>query len=532
MISFSGSVFEALKASIKPGKCPSNPTLRKVEDFLMEYQRDTFDKSKVLLDLDDIALDFLVECGISEQVVVTFRNIPGFLVNVDSIVRVWNDRSHTNYITYRKDTPEWKEFESYNTFDSDTGQYYTIDNLDQYYDANSSGQLKPIRGLRWKLPNTEECGQCHRKYRREMMLLSGRLGSRVCKWCDVVINQYEHPRQDPAHPITAYHSHRASWVFYPVRKDNEQSIPMGVELEMHSKLGNSLDGAVQSARNILLDTTTDYPNYYFETDGSLSEGGFEMITNPMTLEFGREWWGKMLPIIRKYCVGYNAEKQIFGAKHCGGSRVDTMVNYGIHITVSRIKLPSIVLPKLQRFFDNKINAEFIQAIAQRNVMYGGYWLGSKDKPQAKDVIPWVGKNINTIKTMDRRSPINIKGISRGGETGLVEFRMFRSTLNTMSFLKNLEFIDGITSYYKEQLGMNTDYRNFIGYVIDNRRRYPNLIAYLQHPRYFVKGVGIIKNEWLPMVEGIVFKKYDPLKEYGPPVLSNTDATDVLETAAA
>lgn len=314
-------------------------------------------------------------------------------------------------------------------------------------------------------------------------------------------------------------------------KEQETSIPMGVELEMHSKISNSTSGAQRAASSILLATESDYPNYYFETDGSLSEGGFEMITNPMTLEYGTEWWGKMLPIIRKYCVGYNAEKQIFGDKHNNGSSVESMLNYGIHITVSRSKLPNIVLPKLQRFFDDKRNAEFIQAIAQRNVLYGGYYLGSKDKPKAKDVLPWYGKNISTIKTMDRRTPINIKGLSRGDGGGLVEFRMFRSTLNTVSFLKNLEFIDAITSYYKEQLGMSTDHRKFIGYVVDNRRRYQNLITYLQHPRYFVKGVGIIKNTWLPLVDGIVFRTFDPLNEYGKPI-PQLDTADTLETAAA
>jgi hypothetical protein len=279
-----------------------------------------------------------------------------------------------------------------------------------------------------------------------------------------------------------------------------------------------------------METLDDYPNYYFETDGRLAEGGFEMITNPMTLEFGQEWWGRMLPLLRKHCVGYGVEKLLYGEDHDGGASVHSAVNYGIHITVSRRHVPDIVIPKMQRFFDDKQNSAFIAAVAQRNVIYGGYYLGAKDKPVAKMVLPWIGKDIKTIRSQERRCPINIKGIQRG-ETGLIEFRMFRSTLNQVSFLKNLEFIDAITSYYKERLGMSVDHRLFIGYVLDNRRRYPNLIEYLKHPVYFVKGCGVVKNTWRSLVEGVVVKKFDPLSEYGPSLVSG-DPADLLETPVA
>ncbi len=522
-IQFKGSEYEALKALIKPGKCPSGVTLRRIESFLMTMQREHFQSDRVLHDLDDLALDFLVECGIVDNVVVSFRNVPGFLLNPDKIVRVWLDLAHTNYTTYNKTDANLGEYAVQDT----DGQYYTLDNQEVYYRETPNGRMEPVRVLSWRMPETEACPHCSREYTKSLMVFNSRVGYRVDKWCHGQINSYQHPRQDVAAPIQPYHSHRHTWTFYPAFKGDERSMPMGVEIEMHNKLGNDDGNARIAARNILINTEQDYPHYYFETDGSLSPGGFEMITNPMTLEFGTEWWGKMLPIIRKVCVGYGVEKLVWGDKCDNGAKPDTAVNYGIHITVSRKDVPDIVLPKLQRFFDDARNREFIHAVAQRNVMYGGYYLGGKQKPKAKEVLPWAYKDIKSIKTTDRRSPINIKG----GSPGLIEFRMFRSTLNTVSFLKNLEFIDAIVSYYKEQLGMSTDHRAFIAYVLNNRRRYPNLIEYLKHPVYFVKGCGVVKNTWLPLVEGVVIKKFDPLREYGP-AQSTTDAADASETAAA
>lgn len=522
------SKLEELRGMVKPGKCPLPAVLRKIELFLMEQQREILRQEKRLVDLDDLTLDLLIELGLSECVAVSFKNMPGFLVNPDKIIRVWLDKDKTNFTTYLKDESDGRDFLEFAIKDED-GEYYSLDNVHTYY-FEKNGRAVSERALAWRKPPTTTCVQCSREYVNSLIVHNHRVNGKVDKWCASQINQYEHPRQDPAAPISAYHSHRGNWIFYPVAKADERSIPMGVEIEMHSKYGNDISGAQKAARNILMATLEDYPNYYFETDGSLAEGGFEMITNPMTLEFGSEWWGRMLPLLRKHCVGYGVEKLLHGPTHDGGASIHSVMNYGIHITVSRRNVPDIVIPKLQRFLDDRHNAEFIHAIAQRSVIYGGYYLGSKDKPQAKAVLPWIGKDIKTIKTIERRCPINIKGVQRG-DTGLIEFRMFRSTLNQVSFLKNLEFIDAITSYYKERLGMNVDHRAFIGYVLDNRRRYPNLIEYLKHPLYFVKGCGVVKNTWRALVDGVVVKKFDPLNEYGPALNAN-DPNDLLETPVA
>jgi hypothetical protein len=305
------STLEVLRQITTPGKCPTQVNLRRIEQFLMEQQREIFRAERKLVDLDELALDLLIELGISENVAVSFKNVPGFLLNPDKIIRVWLDRQHTNFTTYLKDEEDGREFLSSAIKDED-GEYYSLDNIVTYYAPGSGNRAVSHRGLAWRIPPTTKCVQCQRDYVNSAIVHNHRVGGKVDKWCDEQINTYEHPRQDPAQPISPYHSHRGSWIFYPAVKADERSIPMGVEIEMHSKYLNSIGGATKSARSILMETLDDYPNYYFETDGSLAEGGFEMITNPMTLEFGQEWWGRMLPLLRKHCVGYGVEKLRYG----------------------------------------------------------------------------------------------------------------------------------------------------------------------------------------------------------------------------
>jgi hypothetical protein len=73
--------------------------------------------------------------------------------------------------------------------------------------------------------------------------------------------------------------------------------------------------------------------------------------------------------------------------------------------------------------------------------------------------------------------------------------MFASTLNTGSFLKNLEFIDAFHRWCKET-PYSTYYGHFISWLNDqNPSRYPNLMLYLSHDKFACKQVGVIKNEW-------------------------------------
>jgi hypothetical protein len=361
--------------------------------------------------------------------------------------------------------------------------------------------------LKWQV-TLAPCGHCGSLVEESELVHNDSTGKLVDKHCDHKLRNWVNKRPDPMEPICSYHSHKNSWMFLVQQVGSEKSIPMGCEIELHSVYGNDKSCAIDSARNILV--KQEDSNFYFEWDGSLTEGGFEVITNPMTLEYHHKYWEGMLTTLRKSCVGYNVEKQYYKNRNQVVSESDLSAiafDYGIHVTVHRKNIPDSVITKIVKFFDSDRNKDFLWAIAQRSSMYGGYTLGSKPKPQAKTTVKFRDKKI--VGGVDRRQPVNIKG------KDFIEFRMFRSTLNQVSFLKNLEFIDALITYLKELPGVKIDHRTFILWLQKNSARYPNLLTYLQHPLFFVKGAGKVKNTWSDLFTNYKLVIKDPLKEYGP-----------------
>ena len=395
------------------------------------------------------------------------------------------------------------------------GKQYLESCFSKYY-VIEQNEVKLKYDLKWKIPECEECQRCSLFFVATDLQFTELLDGYVDKVCFNKLKTYKNPPINWMEPITQYHSHKGKWIFIPRRLRNETTPYFGVEIEVQSRLGNTSTKAQESALRIITANDAD-ENMYFEWDGSLDSGGFEIVTNPMTLDFHKQYWAKHLPIIRKYCGGYDAEKLL-------GRKDYENMSYGIHLTIHRKFLPNTVITKLARFFDLVDNRAFIHCIAQRNEMYGGYPLGNKTKPRASDTFDIKDKGAELI-TKNRRSPITLKS------KNLAEFRICRSTLNTVSFFKNLEFLEAIIFYFIQQTGNDINYLSFLKWVANpiNAKRYPNLLAYLQHPMFFVKGIGRIKNEWakqLKLYLKSTKEKRDPLAEFGPIIL--VDEFDISE----
>lgn len=518
---------EDLRALCKPGKCPSKVNLRHIEDYICRIQREAWLKSNHT-SLSEITPLVLKELGIFDEVVISYRNIPGFLMNPAKVVVVYHNQNEESPCSIFDISCVGEEyFKQEAIFDSETGKYFHKELCSvAWHTVNSKTlQISKKESLKWNAPELCDCSNCGLTFSKSELVFNELQDDIVDLSCDSAINKYKNEHPETNNPIAPYHSHRSTWKFFPQKKGKERSIPMGIELEMHNKFDNSETGAKLAAKSILIALKEETPQYYFEWDGSLSPGGFEMVANPMTLEFGNEWWSKSLPIIRKFCVGYGVEKLL---KKNNNELDVTGLDYGIHITVPRKFVPDSVIAKISRFFDQKENYEFISAIAQRSKLYGGYVLGQASIAKASSQLGWEKGKQGKMASKDRRQPINIK-------KGLIEFRMFRSTLNQVSFLKNMEFIDALTSYFKEEMGQSVSHVCFINWLIKNQKRYPNLILYLKHPLFFVKGIGPIKNVWSTLVKVKTSKiNIDPLKEYGPKPLylddTDKDETSMMENA--
>lgn len=287
-----------------------------------------------------------------------------------------------------------------------------------------------------------------------------------CIICHNKINN--HWPNNEADAMGGYHSHRR-WDFKYYRKEKEdfREPCFGLEVEMHSRIGP----ANKAAWSITKTGKLVYPNplFYFERDGSLLEGGLEMVTNPMSLEYHREFWGKLLPEIRKVCVGWNIE-QYTGAGD---------VNYGIHVTFSRKVLSDFQIARLVKFCEDEKNKIFMRSLAQRNKIFGGSLIGSKACRIIEQVHIGKGKMGTSF---NRYSCVNVK-------EKLIEIRFFRTTLNQESFMKNLEWFHSMVQWIKTT-PYSYDHAAYINWLLskpEHMKKYINLIGYFNRKHLPVQG---------------------------------------------
>ena len=354
-----------------------------------------------------------------------------------------------------------------------------------------NGRIQAIRKSFAKTPNMYECcPNCSGWWEPGSFKEKEEIDEKVCPEC------YDEPFTNE--PFTLgevfgeYHSHK-HWKFVPQKIKNDLGFPMGVELEVQLKdtsVSRNLIAWEIYQQQMLLNPS--WHNIYFERDGSLSDSSVEIVSNPMTLDFHKEYWEKMLPVIKKHCAGWDA------TKYNGGSHP----NYGIHLTFHRKNWSDLHLARLIKFVELMGNQDFIRVIAQRVTNYGGKAIAGSRKGYLNEVVTFEKKKIKERST--RNQSVNVKS------ERLVEIRMFNSTLNHESFMKNIEFLDAFKAWCKET-PLHFDYFNFLNWLGSkphHKYRYENLISYLSRPHFYVKGLTNfagknqkIPNQFLHFVKG-------------------------------
>jgi len=295
----------------------------------------------------------------------------------------------------------------------------------------------------------------------------------------------------PATIYGAYHSHKHVFQFWPHRAKNDSTVPLGVELEMQfNKYDTVQFNPPHEAWALYQHQITANPDwnlFYFESDGSIGASGIEMITQPMSRHLNRDFWKLMLPKIRENFQGWNTEKFAQDAP------------YGIHITFEIAEWGSFHLGRLIKFVENVKNQVFMQAIAQRGQLYNNpAGIGSKDKRISEVAVVENGKFTGS---QARAQAINVKN------NKLCEIRMFRSTLNHVSFMKNLEFLYAFHDWcscspFSSEAGVFMNW--LIQHAASRYPKYPNLYKYLCRDQFPVKLARYpTQNQCQPLFEPVV-----------------------------
>ncbi len=394
--------------------------------------------------------------------------------------KVFDQYISQDYIRLDTVVNEWAE----------TDSFAAINTQVHVNGVNITKSISRSTAFNFKKPFFGLCVYCRAKWYLENLKESVILEASICPHCiDLpIINE----RPALGAMITEYHSHKG-WKFLIQRLKDEDSLPMGIEIEVHPKTSNRRPEDAYAIKLAEQEFNKDWNNIYFERDGSLAEGGYEIISNPMTLEFGKEYWSKMIPIIKKYCSGWDVRKY----------NGDSDKNYGIHITMNRKYWKDYHIARLSLFLSKYDNRNFVWPIAQRMSNYNGQGIAGTRTPVLNDQTRsnyghYIDKTTKKLKSQERNQSVNLKD-----ERNHIEIRMFASTLNFDSFMKNFEFLDAFRSWCLES-AYSIDYKDFLRWLGSrphHKYRYEHLIAFLNRPKFFCKGTEPIWNEFKHLLKG-------------------------------
>jgi hypothetical protein len=248
--------------------------------------------------------------------------------------------------------------------------------------------------------------------------------------------------------------------FYPNNSPDDTKrvnrVYYGTEIEV--EMGNNAD------RNELAEDIVGEERFlYAKSDGSLSNG-FEIVTHPMTFEaFCNFDWKERVLKYRGDIRGYHPETT------------------GIHIHISKSAFTDNHLLKfMSMIYEYK---SFTHLIAQRPftssynrwAKFKSGTLQSVKHRMALSVKNKKGtsnRKTTTLRWGEKYSPVNIT------KRNTVEVRVFKSNLEEVSFRKNLEYCDALFYFTMERPPYKLKLIDFIAYIRDNVKRYPNLNSFL------------------------------------------------------
>lgn len=239
---------------------------------------------------------------------------------------------------------------------------------------------------------------------------------------------------DPPRPqLIAGYGDRSANRMPPESKDK---LLFGVELEVEARDGDSYAAATFIRNHLKQDYSV------LKTDGSLGPGGIEIVTRPDSVEVHRRKW-----------------EPLFAADPAQILKSWTTGRCGMHVHVSRRPLSQLQLGKMLCFLNEPANEKFIIKVAGRR----------SDR--------W--SRIYKKKVTDIWSPAERYVALNLCNERTVEFRIFRGTLNKVTFFKNIEFCQALVEFTapaNHSIAEATSAAHFINWV--DHHKYPNLYDWL------------------------------------------------------
>ena len=219
---------------------------------------------------------------------------------------------------------------------------------------------------------------------------------------------------------------------------------MGVELEADVRAGASASAVrsidtVASARQVAKDMPRNL--IYTKRDGSLDHG-YEIVTHPATPTYWND-------------ISHRVEKMFKGVLK-SGLRSYHARSAGMHVHVSRAKLSPLTQWRIQRFF--ALNEDYIYSVSRRRrSVWNDYCSHNEDIPSDEVYKAKGGTN------SDRFRALNFTRHT-------IEVRIFRGTLNTDGFYRNLGWLTALVEYCRVAPVNKLGADDFISWVLSGEAR--------------------------------------------------------------
>ena len=259
-----------------------------------------------------------------------------------------------------------------------------------------------------------------------------------------------------------------------------ENIHLGVENEFDRKRNSNGNiqyhgNKIASLINLISRGTTGKEQLlYTKRDGSLSDEGIEVVSHPFT-------WNYWL------LYGQSIYRTLFQKLTENNMYSYDTHDCGMHVHVSRRALSTNVIVKLVQFISNPSNFDFILDISQRTEDKLRYWSNPAElEGYSRNELYELCNDCHYAEgEIDRLLAINLHN------SHTIEFRIFRGTINFLSFCKNLEFVRSLILWVQSEgidsdvVTMKDSYQDYIQWLNmeENTNEYSSLCFFLSKRGY-------------------------------------------------
>lgn len=211
----------------------------------------------------------------------------------------------------------------------------------------------------------------------------------------------------------------------------------------------------------------DKNSLYLKSDCSIVNGGFEIVTHPMTFEY---WKKKFRSSLSQGLA--ELRKHNFRGHNYGG----------IHIHVTRSAIDYDTWCKMVTMFSNDANKKAWLILTQRKEDRLQEW--ARLKPYTHGDLESMIKDVYRKNSYQEGCNLNSTRYSCLNCTrNTIEFRVFNSNLRIERVMKNLDIVHAMISFASNPRRTNVSMEKFTEYIRKHRDLYPDLNNFMDEKQW-------------------------------------------------